>query len=492
MDRTLLIPEYIASIAPKDLADARRLLARVPEWVKAIEYRLDLVDEPIPPRAILAIDPRTVIVTYRTLREGGRFAGSAQEYRRLVGEAYDAGAVVDVEHASGLLGEASFLPDRQRVIVSQHSPFALPEDWQERIAAMKATGARVVKFVAGAADLAGSLRIGQLQRGYGDGETAIFPMGPASAPGRVLSAHHFAALVYGSVEQETAAGQIPIRDLLEVYDVVRPRGFEALFGIIGEAPSRSLSPLLHNALFRARNLPYLYLPLPVSDFDREQPHAIEIEPAFRGFSVTQPWKLHAARVGRPSEDVILTGAANTLIRDRGRWRAENTDVDGVFDTLADHETGEGRSAIVLGAGGAARAAIVAARRLGYEVSVTARRDAEADRLAESFHVDSLAWRDLAQTEADLYVNATPVGWRDDDPPAIPSSVLAARPLVFDCAYRRDGRDTATIRAAKAERCPTVDGLQMFAAQAVRQAQLFGLSGVTSSEVMAILRRATAP
>ena len=65
----------------------------------------------------------------------------------------------------------------------------------------------------------------------------------------------------------------------------------------------------------------------------------------------------------------LIGASNTLVR-LGKstgWRAENTDVDGVFDPLADHGTGEGRSAVVLGAGGAARAVVVAARRLGYEV-----------------------------------------------------------------------------------------------------------------------------
>ncbi len=207
--------------------------------------------------------------------------------------------------------------------------------------------------------------------------------------------------------------------------------------------------------------------------------------------MTQPWKLAAARAGKQSEDVRLIGASNTLVRDRGGWRAENTDVDGVFDPLADHGTGEGRSAVVVGAGGAARAVIVAARRLGYEVAVAARRDAEADRLAEAMHVDSLAWSDLAASEADLYVNATPVGWRDEDPPAIPANLFEGRPLVFDCVYRRDGRETSTIRAARAAKCPTVEGLQMFATQAVRQAQLFGVEGVTTDEVTALLKKAFA-
>ncbi len=144
--------------------------------------------------------------------------------------------------------------------------------------------------------------------------------------------------------------------------------------------------------------------------------------------------------------------------------------------------------MILGAGGAARAVVVAARRLGYEVLVSARRDDEADRLAESLGVDSLAWADVEASEADLYVNATPVGWRDEDPSAVPPNLLEAKPLVFDCVYRRDGRETSTIRAARAAKCPVVEGMQMFAAQAVRQAQLFGLRDVTLDEVTAILRK----
>ncbi len=488
MDRALPIPAYIASLAPRDAEDAKRLVARVPAGANAIEFRMDLADRPMPPAALLGLDPRPIVLTWRSLAEGGNFSGSAEEYARLIEEGYAAGATVDVEHARGLLSDRLRFPNRDRVIVSLHSPFSLPPDWDEKVSAMRQAGARAVKLVAGVADVAGSLRIAELQREVRDGAVAIFPMGPASAPGRVLSALFGAALVYGPIERETAPGQVPIGDLLSIYEVNRPRSLEALYGVVAGSTARSLSPYLHNALFRARDLPYLYLPFQVSDFLREKPHEIAFDPPTRGFAVTQPWKLEAARAGTPSEDVRVIGASNTLVRERRGWRAENTDVDGVFDPIADHGTGEGRSALILGAGGAARAVVVAARRLGYEVVVTARRDAEADRLADQMHVDSLAWADVAASEADLYVNATPVGWKEDDPPAIPPSLLEARPLVFDCVYRRDGRETSTIRAARAAKCPVVEGMQMFAAQAVRQAQLFGLRGVTLDEVTAILRK----
>ncbi len=486
MAKTIPVPAYVASLAPKDAGDARRLVASVPPAANAIEFRMDLAERPIPAAALMGLDARPVILTWRSLGEGGSFSGSAEEYRRLVTEGYDAGATLDVEHARGILADRSVFPQRDRVVVSLHSPFSLPADWAPRLAAMREARARAVKLVAGAADVAAGLRIAQIQRSQGPG-VAVFPMGTASAPGRILSAVFGASLVYGPVERDTAPGQLPIGDLLAIYEVGRPRRIEALFGVVAGSTARSLSPRLHNALFRARDLPYLYLPLQVGDFERERPHEIVFDPPFRGFAVTQPWKLAAARVGDPSEDVGLIGAANTLVRKRGSWRAENTDVDGIFDPLADHGTGEGRSAVIVGAGGAARAAVVAARRLGYEVAIAARRDAEADRLAEALHVDSIAWKDLAACEADLYLNATPVGWRDEDPSAIPVRVFEGRPLVFDCVYRRDGGETSTIHAARAARCPTVDGLRMFIVQAVRQAELFGVEGVTPEEVSDILR-----
>ena len=480
----LSLPAHVASVAPRDLAEARRLAALVPAGANAIEYRLDGA-EPIPPAALLEIDPRPAILTWRTVREGGGFEGSLEEYRRLVVEAHAAGAIVDVEQESGLASDPGLL-DRDRVVVSAHFPFALPADWRQRLAAMREGGALAVKMVAGAAHLRGSLEIADLQRRENDGVTALFPMGPASLSGRVLAAHFGSALVYGGVGRPTAPGQPALGDLLEVYGTARAAPPEALFGVVAFDPTESLSPRVHNGFFRSRELPFLYLPLPVADFDREAPHAIDFDPPFRGISVTRPWKIRAAAVGFGGEDVRATGAANTLVRDGRAWRAENTDVDALFDPLADHDTGEGRSAVVLGAGGAARAAIVAARRLGYEVAVAARRDEEADSLAEIFGVDSLAWGDVPESEADLYVNATPLGSRPEDPPALPARVLEARPLVFDSAYRGDRSETPTIRAARAAGCRTVDGLEMFAVQAAAQARLFGVEGATREEAAALL------
>ena len=275
---------------------------------------------------------------------------------------------------------------------------------------MRAAGARAVKLVAGAADLQA--------RDRGDPEAAgrlavsVFPMGPASAPGRVLAL--FGASLPGQASCDRGGSALTGRSPRSLRNRPAPSG-RSLFGIV-ERMSRIRSLLLHNALFRSRGVPYLYLPLPLSDRPLEAAE-LEFDPPFRGFSVTRPWKLPAG-TAVPSEDVRATGAANTLVFSRGRWRAENTDVDGVFDPLADHDTGEGRSAVILGAGGAARAAVVAARKSVRSHDREPPRRA-GGRARAGIDVDSLAWEDVARSEADLYFNATPIGSRAEDPRRFP-------------------------------------------------------------------------
>ena len=116
----------------EDAEDARRLVARVPAGTNAIEYRMDLAERAIPPGALLALDPRPVIPTYRSLAEGGNFSGSAEEYARLVVECYEVGAAVDLEHGRGLLaGPRRLRRPGAHPVASRHSPFALPEDLKE-------------------------------------------------------------------------------------------------------------------------------------------------------------------------------------------------------------------------------------------------------------------------------------------------------------------------------------------------------------------------
>ena len=163
----------------------------------------------------------------------------------------------------------------------------------------------------------------------------------------------------------------------------------------------------------------------------------------------------------------MVGAANTLRRTGSGWEATNTDVEGFLQPLGSswNTSMDGVRASVLGAGGAARAVIVALASKGAQVTVHARRDEQAQELASSFNVGSGAYPPESGSW-DLLVNCTPLGGasrRAESP--MPADRLTGQ-LVYDLTY---GRGEATLlRDARGAGLKTLDGLAMLVAQAERQ------------------------
>lgn len=191
-----------------------------------------------------------------------------------------------------------------------------------------------------------------------------------------------------------------------------------LLGVAGWPVAHSRSPAMHAAALAAMGLDWLYLPLPLAP-ERFEAAARAFGPSgFRGINVTVPHKKAAhALADRRSEAAAAIGAANTLTYDDGAVEADNTDAAGLIDALAG-EALEGRSAVVLGAGGSARAAAWALREQGAEVAVVNRTRERARALARDLGV-SVA--DSAGG-ADLLVNCTTVGL---DPGLAPEAARAA-------------------------------------------------------------------
>ncbi|WP_417229753.1 shikimate kinase [Thermophilibacter sp.] len=242
----------------------------------------------------------------------------------------------------------------------------------------------------------------------------------------------------------------------------------AAFGLIGRRLGHSWSPLIHESLGSA---PYALLEL--------EPE--EVEPflrggAWRGLNVTIPYKLDAARLADVRSDAVSAlGAANTLVRrGDGTILAENTDVLGFAWLLtrfcrerlggSPRELLEGREALVLGSGGAARAVSYALETYAGASAVMVSRSGP-----EGYEDLQRRHRDAA-----LVVNATPVGMY----PACPATpleqgVLAALPGllgVLDIVY--NPRRTGLVLAAERLGLPVESGLAMLVAQALYASELF--------------------
>ena len=234
-------------------------------------------------------------------------------------------------------------------------------------------------------------------------------------------------------------------------------------GVCGWPVGHSRSPAMHNAALAAVGLHgwrYQHLPLPPELFAE----TVRALPAagFRGINVTVPHKEAAlALADDASDSARAIGAANTLTFADGRTHADNTDAPGLLAALPRPPAGAG--ALVLGAGGAARAAVWALRQAGAaEVRLWNRSPERAAALAAELGAIAVS----APGPAEILVNRTTVGLEWGDDPfkglCLRADDWGAGTLVVDMVYRRGG--TLLVRTARANGAEVVDGLEVLVAQ----------------------------
>jgi shikimate dehydrogenase len=218
-------------------------------------------------------------------------------------------------------------------------------------------------------------------------------------------------------------------------------GSTKLAGVIGWPVRHSLSPAIHNAAYRALELDRVYVALPVPPGRVPEALAGLAALGFVGANVTMPHKTEVARaVDERTPDAELLDAVNTIVVLEDGLAGHNTDAPG-FERFLLEDLGvdpSGRAALVYGAGGAARACVLALGRLGAaSVTVVVRdpdRAAAAGAVAEAAGVALrvAAFEDVEALEADVLVNATPLGAHGE---VLPTPVLSDRTVGVDLLYR---------------------------------------------------------
>jgi len=433
-----------------------------------VELRLDLVDRPDVAGALQG--RRTpVIVTCRAHWEGGGFTGSEEERRRILESAVALGAeYVDVEAA------ASFAPDFVRsragrgIVVSSHVFGDPPEDLEARYAALRATGAEVVKLAIQVSALEETLPLFQLGANVADlgGQGhVLIAMGNQGLPTRALAARLRNRWTYAG--DGVAPGQLPALRLLRDFRFRRIAPDAALYAVVGNPIIHSRSPVMHNAGFAALGLNAVYLPLEARDADDFVAFAKGMR--LRGVSITAPFKI--SLMPRADEIDALArqvGAINTITVRNGRWLGANTDVEGFLEPLARRTALEGARVSVLGAGGAARAVAVALGSRKAQVTICARK-ADGARAIAGLVDGSAGDFPPRPSSWDVLVNATPVGSEKTPGTPMGNAPLDGK-IVFDLVYAP--ADTELLRSARAAGCQTIGGIEMLIAQAERQFELW--------------------
>jgi len=237
---------------------------------------------------------------------------------------------------------------------------------------------------------------------------------------------------------------------------------------VGDPVGHSLSPVIHNAAYARLGMDWRYLPLPL---DR----AAGLPDLFRGLalsgvSVTAPHKVALLRpMDRLDGRSRRIGALNTIVRERAGLRGFNTDIHGIAEAVLRRLKPAGRVALIIGAGGAARAAVVALGDLGARIVVASRRRREGLEVARLAGGRWVPFREARRERWEILINATPVG-REGRRLPIPRASLRGA-LVGDLVYRAGGR-TPLVAAASARGIAAFGGEEVLLDQAIEQFRLF--------------------
>jgi len=459
MSKPLLV-ETVSAATTAELRQRRDAVASA----DVVELRLDSVGDPDVAGA-LAGRRRPVIVTCRPAWEGGTFAGSEEERKKLLTEAFVLGAeYVDVEwraHFDDLVARAA----GRRIVLSAHDFDMVPIDLVSRLHAMRSTGAEIVKLAMKMHSLTDCVPLLELgaERAR-EGGLVIIGMGEHGIATRVLASRFGSAWMYAG--SEPGIGQVSAATLLDEYRFRSLTESTDVYGLVGRPVAHSVSPAMHNAAFRHARLDCVYLPLPATDADDFMAFAHAI--GLKGASITTPYKVDLfERVDESYAVARRIGAINTIRAVDGRWLGGNTDAGGFLEPLRQRIALDKLRVSVIGAGGAARAVTVALASSGADVTIHARDRERAAQVAMQIAGHVGPWPPEAGSW-DLLVNCSSVGMHPHvGETPVPANLLTGR-MVYDLIYNPPM--TRLLREAAAVGCQTIGGLEMLVAQAHEQFQ----------------------
>lgn len=443
-------------------------LASLPPGVSSLEVRADLAGD-LDPDWLRSIFPGLLLYSLRSRAEGGAFAGSETERRARLRAAALRWDLIELE-TGDLTPEILARVPPQRRVLSWHGLRASESELRSRLEDLATVAARLIRLVPAAEEPADALAPLRLLRDAGRSDLTAWASGPAGVWSRLLAPRLGAPVVFAAAGGEE--GEPALAQLVADHGLPRLPPVEDLYGIVGRTAAKSLSPRLHNAAYQALGLPALYLSFPTERFgafwDELGNGALAgLGWPLRGLTVTSPYKEAAlAAADEASPLARQAGAANTLLRQGGRWRADTADADGVLRVLGAHKIDvAGRRAAVVGCGGAGRAAAAGLQAAGAEVILVNRGTERGHLAAGLLELPFVPLSRFSARDFPLVVHATPL---QHEPP-FPLDGLDRGTVVVELVY--GSGPTPLMTAAAARGGLAIDGREVLLVEAQRQFQM---------------------
>ena len=503
-DHPLMTAHYIRSrigkicvaITGATPADMLRNAEEIVRENHFVEFRLDYLPNPVAiiPRLKTFLYERgevTAVATCRRAATGGKFKGNIAAELEVLEKAALAGChLIDIElQTAEHLKPAQLKRLRSRgsaLIVSYHD-FESTKDLDKIFDRIQPFQPEFVKIVSTAKTLTDNVTMMRfLERRRDEAELIGISMGDQGTISRVLGLRAGSVFTFASAHagEETGAGQIDARTLREAWRIDQIDASTKVYGVVGNPVRHSLSPLMQNMAFRRETVNAVFLPLQTTRLSDLLTLAREVP--LQGLAITMPFKSEILKHLEKTDALSgKIGACNTVVRAQdGKLYGFNTDVAAVVRPLERRLQLKGAKILVLGAGGAGRAAVFGLAEKGAEVFIWNRTAEAAKKLARQAKAKTIRKELLAKTSFDVIVNTTPVGMRGVKPVSLlePKEINAR--LVFDLVY--NPIDTPLIRMAREKGLPVVTGVEMFVHQGARQFEIWTGKPAPEEEMLRVV------
>lgn len=461
-----------------------------------VEFRLDYLPNP------LAVIPKlktflyergevTAIATCRRAATGGKFKGTIAAELEVLEKAALAGShLIDIELQTAehlKPAQMKHLRSRGAALIISYHDFEATRDLDKTFERIQPFAPEFVKIVSTAKNLTDNVAMMRfLERRRDEAELIGISMGEQGTISRVLGLRAGSVFTFASAHAggETGPGQIDARTLREAWRVDQIDASTKVYGVVGNPVRHSLSPLMQNMAFRRETVNAVFLPLQTTRLNDLLTLVREVP--LHGLAVTMPFKSdilkHLEKTDVLSEKI---GACNTVVRAQdGKLYGFNTDVAAVVRPLERRLQLKGAKILVLGAGGAGRAAVFGLAEKGAEVTIWNRTAESAKKLARQAKAKTIRKEQIAKSSFDVIVNTTPVGMRGVKPLSLlePKEINAR--LVFDLVY--NPIETPLLHMAREKGLPVVTGVEMFVHQGARQFEIWTGKPAPEEEMLRVV------
>ncbi len=461
-----------------------------------LEFRLDYLEDPRSGISalgeFLSSNPSvTAIATCRRQEFGGHFGGDISAEMDVLVRAGEAGfAIVDLELESAEVLKSGGLARLQGTgvaLILSHHDFEQTRDLHAIYQRMVPFKPDFAKIVPTARVLADNVTLMRFLEQMSDSASVIgICMGEMGIISRVLGVRAGSLFTFAAASQgeETGPGQIAARTLVDIYRIAQVDAATKVYGVAGNPIWSSLSPVMMNAAFRRETMNAMYLGLQTETM--EDLLTVVREIPLQGFSVTMPLKQSILPYLERTDPISAKiGACNTVLRAAdGKLYGFNTDVAGIVGPLEKRMQLRGAKILVLGAGGAARAAVFGLKEKGAEVLILNRNVETAQKLAKQAGAKLQKREAMAKSQFDVIINATPVGMAGHGSESLLNENELKTKLVFDLVY--NPVETPLLRSARAQGIAVITGVEMFVQQGARQFEIWTGKPAPEEEMLRVV------